>query len=71
MAHESFITHHRDEEALTIIGHLMDSRNKHGRTLNDISFKLQELEETVTGSTSLSGGTGIENLKQQVSTLQP
>jgi hypothetical protein len=52
MAPESFITYHRDEEALTIIGHLMDSHNKHGHTLNDISFKLQELEETVTGSTT-------------------
>lgn len=69
MAPETFITYHRDEEALTIIGHLMDGHNKHGHTLNDISFKLQELEETVTGSTtslsggsttSLSGGSGIE-----------
>lgn len=53
MAPESFITYHRDEEALTIIGHLMDSHNKHGHALNDISFKLQELEETVTGSTTV------------------
>jgi len=60
MAPESFITYHRDEEALTIIGHLMDSHNKHSHTLNDISFKLQELEETVTVSTNLSAGTGIE-----------
>jgi hypothetical protein len=62
MAPETFITYHRDEEALTIIGHLMDSHNKHGHTLNDISFKLQELEETVTtlSTTNLSSGTGIE-----------
>jgi hypothetical protein len=62
MSPETFITYHRDEEALTIIGHLMDSHNKHGHTLNDISLKLQELEETVTVSstTNLSGGTGIE-----------
>jgi len=57
MAPESFITYHRDEEALTIIGHLMDSHNKHQHTLNDISFKLQELEETVTTTvtTTVSG----------------
>jgi hypothetical protein len=52
MARETFITYHRDEEALTIIGHLMDSHNKHAHTLNDISFKLQELEETVTESST-------------------
>lgn len=71
MAPETFITYHRDEEALTIIGHLMDSHNKHSHTLNDISFKLQELEETVTTTvtTNLSGGTGIEITNDNVINL--
>lgn len=69
MAPESFITYHRDEEALTIIGHLMDSHNKHGHTLNDISFKLQELEEKTTTGSSLSGGTVIEITNDNVNNL--
>lgn len=49
MAPESSITYYRDEEALTIIGNIMESQLTQAQTLSDINFKVQELKETIEG----------------------